>query len=395
MNPTHNPASRPLRVLMFSKACVVGTYQRKLELIGAHPDIDLTVVVPPYWKDARGKLVLERAYTDHSRLVVEPMRFNGNFHLHFYPGLGRVIEEVQPDIVHADEEPYNLATFHALRLARRAGAKTLFFSWQNILRRYPFPFAQMEKWVLRHADYALVGNEEAVGVWRQKGYEGPLMVLPQFGVDPEVFSPGDPPEDREPFVIGFAGRLVPEKGLDMLIRAAAKLPGRWVLRLLGDGPERAALQELAGVYNISGSVSFEKGIPSTEMPGFYRSLDVFVLPSQTRPNWKEQFGRVIIEAMACGVPVVGSRSGAIPEVIGPAGLLFDETDEDALAAHLAALKRDVSLRRALAVAGRQRVLRHFTQEQIAARTVEVYRTLAGRGGENPANSPDSENAPQV
>src|SRR5690606_27024216 len=126
-----NPDSRPLRVLMICKACVVGTYQRKLELIGAHPDIDLTVVVPPYWKDARGRLKLERVHTDHYRLAVEPMRFNGNFHLHVYPGLRRVIEEVQPDVVHADEEPYNLATFHALRLARRAGAKTLFFSWQN------------------------------------------------------------------------------------------------------------------------------------------------------------------------------------------------------------------------------------------------------------------------
>lgn len=371
----------PLRVLMICKACVVGIYQRKLELIGAKPGIDLTVVVPPYWKDARGRLTLERVHTENYRLIVEPMRFNGNFHLHYYPGLARIVREVQPHIVHIDEEPYNFATFHALRLARRAGAKTLFFSWQNLFRSYPFPFAQVEKWVLRRADYGVVGNEEAIEVWRQKGYDGPLTVIPQFGVDPDVFSPADGSAERDVFVVGYAGRLVPEKGVDLLIRAVAELPGRWVLRLLGDGPQRAALQELAGVYNISGSVSFESGIPSTDMPDFYRGLDAFVLPSRTRPNWKEQFGRVLIEAMACAVPVVGSESGAIPEVIGPAGLLFEENDQDELEAHLLALRDDPTLYEAISAAGRQRVLRHFTHEQVADRTVEVYlEMMAGAVG---------------
>lgn len=378
MHPSPDNLSRPLRVLMISKALVVGIYQRKLELIGAHPGIELTAVVPPYWNDARGRLELERVHTDGYRLAVEPMRFNGNFHLHYYPGLRKIVREVRPDVVHIDEEPYNLATYHALRLARRAGAKSLFFSWQNLLRRYPFPFSAFEQEVLQKADYGLVGNEHAIEVWRAKGYRGPLKLLPQFGVDPDVFSPVVSPEPRDHYAIGFAGRLVPEKGVDLLIRAAAKLPGKWVLHLLGDGPEREALRELAGVYNISGSVSFEQGIPSTAMPDFYRKLDVFVLPSRSRPNWEEQFGRVLIEAMACGVPVIGARSGAIPEVIGPAGMLFEEDNLEELAAHLLALKEETVLRGALSTAGRQRVLRHYTHEQIARQTVEVYCELTGR-----------------
>jgi glycosyltransferase involved in cell wall biosynthesis len=155
----------------------------------------------------------------------------------------------------------------------------------------------------------------------------------------------------------------------------ALLPGKWVLRLLGDGPQREALREMAGVYNISGSVSIEPPIPSTEMPAFYRTLDALVLPSRTRPNWKEQFGRVLIEAMACGVPVIGARSGAIPEVIGEAGLLFDEGDAAGLRNHLAELLADPALREALATAGRQRVLDRFTQAQIATQTVDVYRRM--------------------
>jgi glycosyltransferase involved in cell wall biosynthesis len=374
------PAARPLRVLMISKACVVGAYQRKLEAIAAHPGVDLTVVVPPFWKDARGVLPLERAYTEGYRLVVEPLRFNGSFHLHHYPGLARRFDEARPDLVHVDEEPYNLATFQAVRLARRAGARSVFFSWQNIERRYPPPFAWIERWVLRHADAGIAGTREAADVWRRKGYGGPLTVIPQFGVDPDLFAPARERPPGDPFVFGYAGRLVPEKGLDLLIRALARVPGRWVLRLLGEGPQRAELQELAGVYNVGGGVRFELPIPSTDMPAFYHGLDAFVLPSLTRPNWKEQFGRVLIEAMACGVPVIGSDSGAIPEVIGGAGLIFPEGDEETLRGHLARLMASEETRRALSGAGRTRVLAHFTQTQIAARTVAVYRQVAGESG---------------
>jgi glycosyltransferase involved in cell wall biosynthesis len=362
----------PIRVLMICKACVVGAYQRKLEAIAAHPDIDLTVVVPPAWGDQK----LARAFTEGYRLIVEPIRFNGNFHLHTYPHIARRIAECEPQVVHVDEEPYNLATYHAMRAARRAGAKTLFFSWQNLKRRYPPPFGLMERWVLGHADYALVGSQEAAAICRDKGFRGPLSVIPQFGVDPEMFAPPAPPEAHRRFTIGYAGRLVPEKGLDLLIEAAARLPGEWYLRLLGAGPEREALHTRAGLLNIGGSVSIEKPVPSTQMPGFYHELDALVLPSRTQRNWKEQFGRVLIEAMACGVPVVGARSGAIPEVIGEAGLLFPEGDADALRDQLHRLMADRALHQSLAAAGRKRVLAHFTQEQIAAQTVAVYRELA-------------------
>jgi glycosyltransferase involved in cell wall biosynthesis len=370
-------SSKPIRVLMISKACVVGTYQRKLEEIATHLGIKLSVVVPPYWDDPRGRLLLERVHTQGYQLLVEPMRFNGSFHLHYYPHLRRVFDAVQPDIVHIDEEPYNLATAQALRLAGRSGAKTLFFSWQNIARRYPPPFSWLEKWVLQRADYGLVGNEEAGQVWRNKGYPGPLAVIPQFGVDPAIFAPAPSRPPRDHFVIGYAGRLVEEKGLDTLIGAVVRLPRKWVLKLLGDGPERENLHRLAGVHNIGGGVQIEAPIASNEMPDWYHTIDALVLPSRTRPNWKEQFGRVLVEAMASGVPVIGSDSGAIPDVIGPAGLIFPEGDVDALASTLLRLIDEPEVYAGLAEAGRQRVLNHFTQAKIAARTVEVYRALLG------------------
>ncbi|MGQ9457968.1 MAG: glycosyltransferase [Anaerolineae bacterium] len=368
-----------MRILMISKACVVGTYQRKLEELARLPEVDLTVVVPPFWRDARGVLPLERAYTRGYTLQVLPMRFNGHFHIHHYRGLGSLVRTLKPHLLHVDEEPYNLATFQATWWAQRVGARVLFFTWQNLYRRYPPPFSWIEQHVYRIAVHALAGNQEAREVLWRKGYRGPITVLPQFGVDPDHFAPPPGPPPERPFTIGFAGRLVPEKGADLLLQAAAGLPGTWQVRVLGEGPLREDLQALARDLGLARRVTFEAPLPSTEMPAWYRGLDVLVLPSRTRPNWKEQFGRVLVEAMACGVPVVGAQSGEIPHVIGDAGLLFPEGDVAALREALSRLQRDPALRRGLAQAGRERVLARFTQAQIAARTWEVYQQALGIG----------------
>jgi glycosyltransferase involved in cell wall biosynthesis len=370
-----------MKILMVSKACVRGAYQKKMEELASFEDVDLTVIVPPYWKEKRRRIELERVYTAGYELLVEELSFNGHFHLHFYPRLGAQVRRLKPDIMHIDEEPYNLATFHAMRLASGAGATPIFFTWQNLLRRYPFPFSWIEQYNYRHAAHAIAGNRDGVDVLRGKGYGGPVTVIPQFGVDTELYSPseGPPAEDSRPFRIGYVGRLVEEKGVDLLLRAVAELEGEWRVSILGDGPFKARLKELSGELGVETRVSFEVPLPSSGMPSHYKKLDALVLPSRARPNWKEQFGRVLIEAMACGIPVVGSDSGEIPHVVGDAGLLFPEDDVQALRAHLRALVSDRGLRRSLAQKGRERVVQHYTQSKIAQATHEVYvKALAGQ-----------------
>lgn len=362
-----------MRVLMLSKACIVGIYQRKLEYI-AQEGIDLLTLVPPSWKDERGEQILERVYTNGYRLQETPIALNGNFHAHFYPRLQDYIAEFDPDIVHIDEEPYNLATWQALLFARLARTKTLFFSWQNIKRNYPPPFNLGEKWVLNSIDYALVGTDSAGDVWREKGYKGKMRTIPQFGTDHELFKPHPPLMDR-PFTIGYIGRLVEEKGVHHLLEACSMLNGDWRLRLVGSGPLRNDLEALAHAHDLADRITWIDWIASTEMPSQYRELDVLVLPSLTRPNWKEQFGRVLVEAMSSGVPVIGSDSGAIPGVIANGGLIFPEGNVEMLAKHLHDLQNKADLREILGKTGRQRVLDHFTHERIAKDTVEVYREM--------------------
>lgn len=366
-----------MRIALVSKACLVGAYQRKLEELAALPDIDLTVIVPPAWRDERGTITLERAHVNGYRLIVEPIRFNGDYHLYFFPGIARHLDALQPDLIHIDEEPYNYATYHLLRLAKRLNAKTVFFAWQNLNRRYPFPFNLMERAVLHRADACIAGNHDSTQVWRAKGFRGPIAIIPQFGVDPDVYAPEDLDTSKAlgTFKMGYVGRFVQEKGPDLLLRALAGLSGDWRAEFVGSGPLGRTLIALTRRLGLADRVTFRPWLPSAQLPGVYRALDALVLPSRTRRNWKEQFGRTLIEAMACGAPVIGSTCGEIPHVIDDAGLIFPEGEVDALRAQLERLMSDAGLRRDLAARGRERVLKHYTQQHVAAATAEVYRAV--------------------
>lgn len=373
---------------MLSKAVVVAAYQRKLEELARLPGVELVVLAPPVWRDSRGETRLERVYAAGYDLMTTPIALNGHFHTHFYPRIGQALAAARPDLIHVDEEPYNLATWQALRWAARHSRPALFFTWQNLPRRYPPPFSWIERYSYRHSAHAIAGNQEAHQVLLAKGYRGPVTVIPQFGIDPQLFDraaqpPLAPPSMQHRLTVGYAGGLVPEKGIDTLLHAlAACQQGRGGvteqpcrLLLAGGGPQQADLERLAVQLDLGQHVIFLGRVGSTDMPAFFASIDVLVVPSRTTPTWKEQFGRVLVEAMACQTPVIGSDSGEIPHVIGDAGLVFPEGDAQALAGHLLRLAGDSNLRADLGRRGRARALAHFTHERIAAATYQVYQQI--------------------
>jgi glycosyltransferase involved in cell wall biosynthesis len=366
-----------MKILMVSKALVVGTYQGKLEAIASQSGVELTVAVPPFWREKGHDWRLERSFNQGYDLKVLAMRFNGHYHYHYYPQLTRLLDQVRPDLLHFDEEAYNLSTWLALHAARQRGIPMVFFTWQNIPRRYPPPFGWMERTVLGGAAMCLAGSADAAEIVRDKGFKGPIEVIPQFGTDPTLFQPGPGFADNteRPFTVGFVGRLIPAKGLTLLIDALAGMRADWKLAVVGSGPERETAAAHARGLGVAERVQFLGQIPSTAMPEVLRGFDVLAGPSVTTPRWKEQFGRMLVEAMACGVPVIGSDSGEIPRVIGDCGLVVPEGNVPALREALRQVHEDRALRERLARAGRQRVLDFFTQKAIAARTVNAYRRV--------------------
>jgi glycosyltransferase involved in cell wall biosynthesis len=367
-----------MRILLLSKALVSGAYQKKCEELAALPGVQLTVAVPPSWREPRvGELALERRHVQGYELAVLPIVLNGHHHLHFYRGLGSLLARVRPDIVHIDEESFNLATFLALRAGLRVGARCCFYNYANIERRYPPPFSLFECYAFRHAAHALAANQEAAAIIRRHGYTGPLTVIAQFGVDPQLFAP--PPCRTSgasgSMTIGYVGRLVPEKGVLDLVEALARLPRDCRLQIVGGGVQRAAIEQRIGELGLVSRATVRPWTADT--PAVLRELDVLVLPSRTTPNWKEQFGRILIEAMSCGLAVVGSSSGEIPHVLGDGGLTDPEGDVAALADTLHMLVQEPGRRAELGERGRTRVLAEYTQAALARRYLDVYRAMLG------------------
>jgi glycosyltransferase involved in cell wall biosynthesis len=368
-----------VKVLMISKALVVGAYHRKLHEV-SKLGVELSVVVPARW----GGQKLESLQADNYELLVTDCRLNagiperGAHHFHYYPGISNIIGRKDWDLVHVDEEAFNFVTYHSSRACKKKGRRVIFFSWQNIMKRYPPPFNFFEHWVFKNAIAAIAGSDEVLEVMHRRGFSKPVSVIPQFGIDPAIFRRAEADELRQKlglngsFAVGFIGRMVPEKGIDTLVRAIGLLPEDSVLVLIGSGPYRAELEGLVRGLGLEKRVRWAPWVNSGDVPEYMNAFDALVLPSRTTRNWKEQFGRVLTEAMACETCVVGSDSGEIPNVIGDAGLTFHEGEERELAERLRRLMGDSSLRESLGRRGRDRVLEQFTHAKIAKDTVDFY-----------------------
>lgn len=367
-----------MRVLLFSKGALRAVYHKQYEFIAAHPAIDeLLVAVPPYWQEPRvGRILLEEITPHGYCLEVTPLRWNGHYHLYYAHHLPRLIRQFRPDLVHIDEEVYNFATYHAALMAGRAGAHTVAFCWQNIYRRYPPPFRWFEIALARRLSGVIAGNADALQLLQRKGFSLPMRIIPQYGVDAEVFSPGVP-LTPPPFRVGYVGRLVPAKGIDILLESLRHCPDDCELWVAGEGDETRwkALAESLGVAN---RVHWLGTVLSRHVADFLCHLHVLVLPSRTTPRWKEQFGRVLVEAMACGVPVIGSSSGEIPRVIGDAGLVFPEGDAQQLAQHIVLLKQHPEVWADLSRKARERAVQQFSMAQVASQYVEFWSSLPVR-----------------
>jgi glycosyltransferase involved in cell wall biosynthesis len=189
--------------------------------------------------------------------------------------------------------------------------------------------------------------------------------------------------------------MLPGKGLNVLAEALEKLKGEaWRLLVVGDGPEREEFEKRLTASGLLARAEFTGAIKFDQVPEYFHRMDLLVMPTETTKRIREQFGRVLIEAMASEIPVIGSTSGAIPEVIGDAGLVFPEGDADALARTLLRLLSDGVLRRNLAQAGRRRVERNYSWERVADRTYELLR-LVWRNKESPVLKRTFASAPLV
>lgn len=359
-------------------------YRRKFNLIAAKSDVEMSVITPDRWFESIQEIKFEPETDSHCNEIPCPIRFSGYGSRFYYRrGLAQHFKRFQPDIIHLEEEPWSLNALQVVRLKRKYSPNSKFIfrtslSIPSKQRFGPLP-VWIEKQVFRETDIAFPLSENASKILRQKGYHGKQIPFPN-GVDISLFQKRDMNQRKkslelaENFVIGYIGRLIQMKGVDTLIEAAATLNFPYKLLIVGQGEDKQKFLELAETLQIADNIVWIDVVPPEEVPDYLNCMDTLVLPSRTTPEWVEFFGRVLIEGMACEVPVIGSDSGEIPQVIGDAGLVFREGDATSLTEKISQIASDPTLRQTLQKRGLERV-QNFTWETIAQRTYEVYQQL--------------------
>lgn len=351
--------------------------------------IDLTVVVPAKVRtdrvyDPSGWLSIEREErVDGYRLLPAPLLNPLNYGDGFELGhLRRVIRDTQPAIIHVLDEPRSHYLFQVVwsKLLVSPRSRVLFYGFEN--RRSRLTFKSRVKWGLTWGRLAggNAANNEVFENLRRAGFpmSRPLERI-FWGIPTEIFRPmGDCGAQKKELgldcehIVGFVGRLIPEKGLSLLLASLQRLPSNVHCVVIGSGPMRAELELWGSLPGLKDRVHLYDVMPPEQIARYMNCMDVLAVPSFSVPQWKEQYGRVIAEAMACGVPVVGSDSGAIPEVIGSSGIVVPESNVVELARALARIISEPGVRAELGERSLRRAEEELSVDAMARRLAAFY-----------------------
>lgn len=378
-----------MRVLVLSHSYIMKPYRRKFALIAERPDVTLRVVVPERWYESFQDIVFQPDADTPCEEFPCPIRFSGYGSRFYYRhSVKSHFRDFQPDIIHLEEEAWSLNALQTVRLKRKYCPNSCFIFRTSLSiptkQRFGFLPVWIERHVFRETDSAFPLSVNAGKILTQRGYTGQQTPFPN-GVDVRHFYKMDVSQLRDAlqlsncFVVGYVGRLLQMKGVDTLLKALAHLVNQdttrtYKLLILGQGADKPSFQKTAETLGIAEHIVWIDAVPPEEVAAYINCMDMLVLPSRTTSGWVEFFGRVLIEGMACEVPVVGSDSGEIPHVIDSAGLIFPEGNTDALAERIQRIAHDTCLQNDLIARGLDRV-KDFTWETIAEQTYQAYQEL--------------------
>jgi glycosyltransferase involved in cell wall biosynthesis len=368
-----------MRVLRIAHSSLTPALRhRERALVKCYPDVDLEVVTTERWREA--EVEVEAAADDLFPVRMARTYLSKHIQLFAYDPrpIIRALREHRPQLIDISHEPYSIACAELLTLCNWFAPQVpiVMQTNQNIFHKYPPPFNWLEQRAFRRVAAAYACSETVVEVLRAKGFDKPAPIVP-FGVDTEAFRPRMAEMKRHdgPLTIGYVGRMLPGKGLNVLAEALDKIKGQaWKLLVVGDGSKRQEFAARLAASGILDRARFTGAINFHDVPSYFHEMDVLVLPTETTKRIREQFGRVLVEAMASGTPVIGSTCGAIPEVIGDAGLVFHEGDAESLAGVLRQALADKGLRERMVEAGLARVER-YSWERVAEKTYQLYKEV--------------------
>ena len=370
------------RLLAIGHSYCVGLNRRLPQEMARAGGWDVTVAAPDRFRGDFEWHTTTASVDEPCRVVPIPIRFGARVHTMLYGSTLHSLLQERWDAVHCWEEPYVASAMQVAR-AVRPGTPLVFATFQNIVKRYPPPFSWIERAARARADGVIAFGETTRTVLDRRGWRQPVRTIPP-GVDVRQFAPDGArrretraalgwPNDGAP-VIGFVGRFVPEKGLPFLLDVLGGLSSPWRALFVGSGPLAPKLTAWAAAF--PDRVRIESGVSHDRVPEFLNAMDILCAPSQTTAGWREQFGRMLIEAFACAVPVVASDSGEIPFVVSDAGRVIGERDRAGWIGVLDSLLVDEAARSALRERGRCRAESLYAWPVVARQHLAFVEELA-------------------
>ncbi|KAA5806375.1 glycosyltransferase [Thermoanaerobacterium thermosaccharolyticum] len=367
------------KILVFDHSAVVDLYRERERILKNKFGYDIEMVIPFHWME--GSKDTKANKNDYFKIYLASTFLTNNVPLFIYNPFTviKALLKSKPDIIDIHEEPYSLSCIEIIFLKSifSRKSKVVFYSAQNILKRYPFPFNLFEKIAYKCSKAAYTCSSEVTSVLIKKGYKKKIMEIP-LGIDEKLYRPGIDIEDinkkydLDSFTIGFIGRIEYQKGIFDLIEALNLMKEyKWKCIIVGNGSSLSDVKKKVEEYWLADRVIFTGAVVPEDIPLYMNAMDVLIVPSRTTSNWKEQFGRVIAEAMACGLPVIGSDSGAIPEVIGSGGVIFKEGDIDGLKNSMIKLMENKEYRERLKKNALEKV-KQYSWNSISRQFDELY-----------------------
>jgi len=370
-----------MRALIISRVYADPANRGKLKALGGL-GVAVAAAVPERWLPPGLQSQQKTTWGDDGGVRMVPVPVRGRVAPDGDPdwslrALRRVLADFRPDLVQIEEEPWTRAAAAAARAARKLRLPYVVLTRESIPLRRGLRARYRRSRVLATAAGLIGVNELALRLAARNHPSLPQRTLPQLGVQPP---PVAARTTHGGLAIGFYGRLIPEKGLDLLFRAAVKLLGRWTITVVGTGPAQEELEGLAERLGIAGRVTWLGSLPRAAVDGVWSRLDCVVAPSRTAPRWVEAAPRAALEAMARGLPVIASSSGALPEMVGPGGTIVEEEDVTGLTDALQRFHDDPAERARLGAAGRQRIMDQFSDAAVAAGTLAFWTKITRATG---------------
>lgn len=371
-----------MKILVISHTAVLEGYQKKFKEISENPELNITLLLPKLWKENYRDIEPYIDMNSNLKYAIGKIHWSGFEGRYFFiESILKTIRKLQPDLIHLEEEPWSLSAMQTILIRNifSRNSKILFRTSRalDIYLKLKFVTRIFERFTFKNSIFAFCLSQRAVNLLKEKGYKGAMQVFPN-GVDTDIFYKKES-EIKEKllngfkgFIIGFIGRFLPGKGIHLLLKAVSGIDEDYRLLLVGGGPFKKEILNLMQSLKLESRVLIVDTVPLEEIPEYMNIIDTLVLPSCRTKTTEELFGRVIIEAMACEVPVIGSDLGEIPNVIGDDGLIFPENDVKALKNCILMLMNDPLLREEFGKRGKAKVEKLYSWKVISKNTEKVY-----------------------